>query len=126
MSLIKADSVAPLLDRFLGYFCVSLKKLRLTVEKQQAFRYLQSFKSLVLKSSRGLFFAIAKNPNGIVNNFMYLCEALVNLGNLDADLQDLATKLIVNFKAIAGDFWSNYFNSFPPELQQQMRQKYGV
>jgi len=38
MSLIKTDSVAPLLDRFLGYFCVSLKKLRLTIEKQQAFR----------------------------------------------------------------------------------------
>ncbi len=57
---------------------------------------------------------------------MYLCEALVNLGNVDADLQDLATKLIVNFKAIAGDVWFNYFNSFPPELQQQMRQKYGV
>jgi len=112
MGLIKPDVVAPLLDRFLGYFCDSLKKLLWNEEKQQAFR--------------GLFSVIAKNPNGIVQNFMYLCEALVNFDNADSDLKDLAAKLIINFKAIAGDAWFNYFNSFPPELQTKIKQKYAV
>lgn len=45
LSLIKSDNVAPLLDRFLGHFCVALKKLRFSDEKQQAFRYYKNLSS---------------------------------------------------------------------------------
>ena len=62
----------------------------------------------------------------MVKDFPYLCEALVNFESADADLQELAQKLIVNFKMIAGNVWFSYFENFPKELQQKMRQKFGV
>jgi len=57
---------------------------------------------------------------------MYLCQALVVYKNAAPDVQDLSYKLITNFKSIAGQTWLSFFNSFPKELQDQMRQKYGV
>ena len=57
---------------------------------------------------------------------MFLCTALVNFQNPDTDIQELATKLIVNFKAIAGQQWNSFFSSFPEGLQASMRQKFGV
>lgn len=39
ISLVDSDAVAPLLDRFLGYFCTSLNRFPGNIEKQQAFRY---------------------------------------------------------------------------------------
>ena len=79
-----------------------------------------------MSNLRGLFSAIAKNPNAIVKDFMYLCTALINFQNPDADIQELAVKLIINFKAIAGQQWNSYFSSFPESLQAGMRQKFGV
>jgi len=70
--------------------------------------------------------AISKNPNGIVKDFQYLCHALVNFEDAEADLQELASKLILNFKAVAGQFWDNYFESFPIELKEKMKQRFGV
>lgn len=75
---------------------------------------------------RGLFLAISKNPNGIVKDFVFLCSALVNFENAEADLHELALKLVVNFKALAGQFWDNYFVNFPAELQEKMKQRFGV
>ncbi len=57
---------------------------------------------------------------------MYLCEALVNFETAAPEIQELGYKLIVNFKAIAGNTWDSFFGEFPWELQQAMRKKYGV
>jgi len=61
-----------------------------------------------------------------VKDFLHLCVALVNFEDADADLRELATKLILNFKSVAGQFWDSYFDSFPVELQDKMRQRFGV
>lgn len=62
----------------------------------------------------------------MVKDFPYLCEALVNFENAEPDLKELAQKLIFHFKLIAGDVWFSYFENFPQDLQQKMRQKFGV
>ena len=76
--------------------------------------------------SRGLFLVISKNPNGIVKDFMFLCYALVNFEGAEIDLQELASKLVVNFKSVAGHFWDDYFVNFPQDLKDKMRMKFGV
>lgn len=75
---------------------------------------------------RGLFLAISKNPNGIVKDFVSLCEALVNFENAEIDLQELASKLVINFKAVAGHLWDSYFENFPKELQDKMKQRFAI
>lgn len=112
LGLVNPEAIAALLENFLKPFCVSLDQIKNDPEKQQAFR--------------GLFLAISKNPNGIVKDFVFLCSALVNFENAEADLHELALKLVVNFKALAGQFWDSYFVSFPPELQEKMKQRFGV
>jgi len=112
LGLVNPDAVAEALDKILKPFCLALDKIKANPEKQEAFR--------------GLFLAISKNPNGIVKDFQYLCNALVNFENAEADLQELGSKLIVNFKAVAGQFWNSYFDSFPVELQDKMKQRFGV
>lgn len=84
------------------------------------------FNDLGSKLLRGLFLAISKNPNGIVKDFVSLCDTLVNFENAEADLQELALKLVVNFKVVAGQYWDNYFVNFPKELQDKMKLKFGV
>jgi len=61
-----------------------------------------------------------------VKNFVFLCQALVTFEDAEPDVQNFSSKLIINFKNIAGQEWFSFFNSFPKELQDQMRQKYGV
>ena len=69
---------------------------------------------------------ISANPNGIVEDFPFLCNALVEFNDPEQDLQELAIKLIQNFKLIAGPLWDEYFKKFPQSLQISMNQKFGV
>jgi hypothetical protein len=69
---------------------------------------------------------IRENPNGISEDFHFLCHALVNLDNVAPDLIENATALVQNFKEIAGTHWNSFFLAFPPPLQSAMREKFGV
>ncbi len=60
-----------------------------------------------------------------MKDFVYLCDALVSFENADTDLQELAFKLILNFKIVAGQHWENYFDNFPKDLQERMKEKFG-
>jgi len=112
LGLVSAEGVSPYLSKMLKPFCLAMEGTRSDLEKHQAFR--------------GLFLVISANPNAIVEDFPFLCHALVGFVNPDPDLKELAMKLIQNFKLIAGNLWMDYFNKFPKSLQVEMSQKFNV
>jgi len=124
LGLVNSDAVAVALDQFLKPFCEAMIKMKNDPEKQEAFRFRLFIEILII--FRGLFLAISKNPNGIVKDFVSLCDALVNFENAETDLQELALKLVINFKVVAGQYWDNYFVNFPKELQEKMKLRFGI
>jgi len=106
LGLVNPDAVAPYLPKFLKHFCLALEKTRNDEEKTDAFK--------------GLFQVIHSNPNGIVEDFMFLCHTLTVNEFSDDQLNTLSTELITNFKKLAGEKWNEYYNSFPPNLRSQM------
>lgn len=75
---------------------------------------------------RGLFQIIEVNPNGIVDNFVYLFHVLTVTVFSDDQLNNLAYELITNFKSLSGNQWSTYINQFPPDMQNKIRDKFNV
>lgn len=69
---------------------------------------------------------ILKNPKGALEGFDFLVIALVNFNNLSQDLTENAKGILHEFKAFAGNSWSNYFNKFPNHIQQTLSEKFGI
>ncbi len=69
---------------------------------------------------------ILKNPQGIVNEFGIFCISLVNFNDEVEDLNELATKILQEFKYFAGDNWNMYYQKFPNHIRQALSQKFNI
>lgn len=64
LGLVAPELVAPRLEEFVLPWCMSLRNIRDDVEKDSAFR--------------GMCMMIKANPNGVVKNLVYVCDAIAS------------------------------------------------
>ena len=76
--------------------------------------------------TRGFFLAINENPEGIVQDFPFLCKALVMFKHNDEELEQASRTLINNFKKLSGNDWPTYFQKFPKDLQAELITRFGI
>merc|ERR1711978_478887 len=78
------QEVAPSLNNFVRPWCTSLRNIRDNDEKDSAFR--------------GMCQMISVNPAGVVNDFIFFCDAIASWQNPRPDLKDMFHKILHGFK----------------------------
>lgn len=105
--------VAPLLPQFVRPWCTSLRNIRDNEEKDSAFR--------------GMCQMITINPGGIVQDFIFFCDAVASWQNPKDDLREIFHKILFGFKTQVGDEnWKRFVDQFPLVLQERLSLMYNV
>ncbi|XP_073999052.1 transportin-1-like isoform X3 [Rhodnius prolixus] len=96
--------VAPMLQQFVRQWCTSLRNIRDNEEKDSAFR--------------GMCQMITVNPGGVVQDFIYFCDAVASWINPKEDLKEIFTKVrfcmalrIKLEKRTGNDLWTSFQHS---------------
>ncbi|KAK9497607.1 hypothetical protein O3M35_004303 [Rhynocoris fuscipes] len=105
--------VAPMLPQFVRQWCTSLRNIRDNEEKDSAFR--------------GMCQMITFNPGGIVQDFIFFCDAVASWINPKDDLKEMFTKILHGFKNQVGEEnWKRFVDQFPTQLQERLSSMYNV
>uniref|UniRef100_A0A8B9H7Z7 Transportin-1 n=1 Tax=Astyanax mexicanus TaxID=7994 RepID=A0A8B9H7Z7_ASTMX len=107
------QEVAPMLPQFIRPWCQSLRNIRDNEEKDSAFR--------------GICLMIGVNPGGVVQDFIFFCDAVASWVNPKEDLRDMFYKILHGFKDQVGEEnWQQFSEQFPPQLKERLSACYGV
>ncbi len=79
LGLVCPHQVSPYLNSFIRIWCSSLRSIRDNDEKDSAFR--------------GICHLISINPGGVVNDFVFLCDAIASWTNPKPDLKEMFFKV---------------------------------
>ncbi|PWA16860.1 hypothetical protein CCH79_00012679 [Gambusia affinis] len=93
--------------------CTSLRNIRDNEEKDSAFR--------------GICIMIGVNPGGVVQDFIFFCDAVASWVSPKDDLRDMFYKILHGFKEQVGEEnWQQFSEQFPPLLKERLAACYGV
>ncbi|XP_072023725.1 transportin-1-like isoform X2 [Amphiura filiformis] len=107
------DVVAPMLPQFIRQWCTSLRNIRDNEEKDSAFR--------------GICAMISVNPGGVVQDFIFFCDAVASWQNPKEDLKEMFYKILHGFKNQVGEEnWKRFSDQFPLPLRERLAAQYGV
>uniref|UniRef100_A0A672R9F5 Transportin-1 n=1 Tax=Sinocyclocheilus grahami TaxID=75366 RepID=A0A672R9F5_SINGR len=107
------QEVAPMLQQFIRPWCTSLRNIRDNEEKDSAFR--------------GICVMIGVNPGGVVQDFIFFCDAVASWVSPKDDLRDMFCKILHGFKDQVGEEnWQQFSEQFPPILKERLSACYGV
>ena len=107
------DELSRFLPQFIRPWCISLRTIRDNEEKDSAFR--------------GLCAMISCNPNGIVDEFIYFCDAIVSWNNPLLDLKEMFANILCTYvNEIGIEKWKSYSDHFPPPLREKLALLYNV
>ncbi|TNN34907.1 Transportin-2 [Liparis tanakae] len=107
------QEVAPMLQQFIRPWCTSLRNIRDNEEKDSAFR--------------GICTMISVNPGGVVQDFIFFCDAVASWVNPKEDLRDMFYKILHGFKNQVGEEnWRRFSDQFPMPLKERLATFYGV
>lgn len=107
------DDIAPTLREFIKPWCSSVRSIKDNEAKDSAFR--------------GICELIKKNPNGIVNDFYYFCDAVSCWDEPKQDLKQLFYEILHGFKNQVGEqSWQQFTQSFRAEMKDRLSGLYGV
>jgi len=113
LGLVSAVEVAPKLQLFIRQWCTSLRNIRDNEEKDSAFR--------------GVCNMISLNPQGVVQDFIFFCDAIASWVNPKDDLKEMFYKILHGFKNQVGDDnWKQFSQQFPAALRERLAAGYGV
>ncbi|KAJ8283450.1 hypothetical protein COCON_G00023000 [Conger conger] len=102
------QEVAPMLQQFIRPWCTSLRNIRDNEEKDSAFR--------------GICMMIGVNPGGVVQDFIFFCDAVASWVSPKDDLRDMFYKILHGFKDQVGEEnWQQFSEQFPPLLKERLR-----
>lgn len=79
LGLVCPEDVAPYLSRFICMWCSTLRNIRDNEEKDSAFR--------------GVCVMISTNPSGVLQHFMFFCDAIASWTNPKEDLKQMFHKV---------------------------------
>uniref|UniRef100_A0AAY5KQD7 Transportin-1 n=1 Tax=Esox lucius TaxID=8010 RepID=A0AAY5KQD7_ESOLU len=107
------QEVSPVLQQFIRPWCTSLRNIRDNEEKDSAFR--------------GICTMISVNPGGVVQDFIFFCDAVASWVNPKDDLRDMFGKILHGFKNQVGEEnWRRFSDQFPLPLKERLAAFYGV
>jgi transportin-1 len=113
LGLVCPVQVSPYLTSFIRVWCSSLRSIRDNDEKDSAFR--------------GICHLISINPGGVVNDFVFLCDAIASWSQPKPDLKEMFFKILNGFKSQVGEEnWQLFFDQVPAQLKQRLSINYGV
>lgn len=94
-----------MLQQFIRPWCTSLRNIRDNEEKDSAFR--------------GICTMISVNPSGVIQDFIFFCDAVASWINPKDDLRDMFCKILHGFKNQVGDEnWRRFSDQFPLPLKR--------
>uniref|UniRef100_A0A2R5LBL4 Putative nuclear transport receptor karyopherin-beta2/transportin importin beta superfamily n=2 Tax=Ornithodoros turicata TaxID=34597 RepID=A0A2R5LBL4_9ACAR len=107
------EEVAPMLQQFIRPWCSSLRNIRDNEEKDSAFR--------------GICSMISVNPAGVVQDFIFFCDAVASWVNPKPDLKQTFHEILHGFKNQVGhENWQQFAEQLPPALKERLSVNYGV
>jgi len=112
IALVLPEKVANYLDVFIKQFCLALKFVEDSSEKQEAFT--------------GLCKALLYNPNGVMNHFAFFCDAVSQYDNAPFELETLFQNIMFSYKNILKENWGNYIKSFPEKLRNKITFRFSI
>lgn len=113
LGLVCPDMVAPMLPQFIRQWCTSLRNIRDNEEKDSAFR--------------GVCEMIRVNPVGVVQDFIFFCDAVASWQNPKPDLKEMFFKILHGFKGQVGEEnWKQFSNQFPLPLRERLAANYNL
>ncbi|XP_015791866.1 transportin-1 [Tetranychus urticae] len=113
LGLVCPEEVAPHLQQFIRPWCISLRHIRDNEEKDSAFR--------------GVCAMIGANPGGVVQEFMYFCDAVASWNSPKPDLKAMFNEILHGFKnQIGEENWNRFAEQFPAMLKERLATNYGV
>ncbi|XP_067679516.1 transportin-1-like [Haliotis asinina] len=113
LGLVCPQEVAPMLQQFIRQWCTSLRNIRDNEEKDSAFR--------------GICLMIGANPAGVVQDFIFFCDAVASWVHPKPDLKEMFYKILHGFKNQVGEEnWSKFSDQFPQPLRERLAVNYGV
>uniref|UniRef100_A0A914VK87 Transportin-1 n=1 Tax=Plectus sambesii TaxID=2011161 RepID=A0A914VK87_9BILA len=113
LGIFCAAEVAPVLQQFIRPWCLALRNIRDNDEKESAFR--------------GLCLMINLNPAGVIQDFIFLCDAIASWNHPQPDLKDMFARILHGFRTQVGETnWNSFTSQFPPPLKERLNAQYGV
>ena len=101
LGLACPDLVAPALPLFVRPWCTSLRLAFLAMED---LLYSRNIRDNDEKESafRGMCLMVGLNPGGVVQHFLFFCDAVASWTNPSAELKDMFEKILGGFKDQVG------------------------
>ncbi|XP_057298816.1 transportin-1-like [Hydractinia symbiolongicarpus] len=113
IGLVCSSDVAPQLSQFIRPWCTSLRNIRDNDEKDSAFR--------------GICALISCNPGGVVQDFIFFCDAVASWTNPAPDLKEMFSNILLGFKNQVGEEnWNRFSDQFPAPLKERLAQQYRI
>ncbi|XP_033636471.1 transportin-1-like isoform X1 [Asterias rubens] len=113
LGLVCPQVVAPVLPQFIRQWCTSLRNIRDNEEKDSAFR--------------GICAMINVNPAGVVQDFIFFCDAVASWQNPKDDLKQMFYTILHGFKNEVGvENWKRFSDQFPAPLRERLAANYMV
>lgn len=100
--------VSPHLETFIQNWCATLRTIKDDNEKDSAFR--------------GLCKVVQTNPNGVLKNFVFVCDAIASWEQPVPDLKQQMMMIMHGVKNLMPtQVWNEYFLSFPNTLKEKLK-----
>ncbi|KAL2912933.1 hypothetical protein HK105_207604 [Polyrhizophydium stewartii] len=107
-----AALIAPALDSFAQEWCQALARIRDNLEKESAF---QGFCQIILA-----------NPNGLVNHFVYFCDAVVQWSRISPELNETFRQVLTMYANGMGSQWGPTLETYPVHIRQRLKERYNL
>ncbi|XP_043646591.1 transportin-1-like isoform X2 [Drosophila teissieri] len=107
------DEVAPYLPEFAREWCTLLRHIQDNSEKYSSFM--------------GMCHMIRLNPEGVVTDFMFFCDAVASWENPPQNLRQMIQNILQGFKNQTGEEnWQSFTDQFPPPLTYRLNYLYDI
>ncbi|VDL91032.1 unnamed protein product [Schistocephalus solidus] len=105
--------ISSFLTTFIRTWCLSLRNIRDNEEKDSAFR--------------GICNMITLNPPGVLDDFLFFCDAVASWNNPKEDLKQRFSSILQGFKTQVGEeAWSKFWTQCPPMLRDRLAAQYNL
>ncbi|KAJ3014635.1 Transportin-1 [Thoreauomyces humboldtii] len=104
--------VAPHLRTFIQPMCGSLRDVRDNAEKESAFQ--------------GVCRCVELNPQGVVNSFVYFCDAISQWNTPSPELAKMFATILIGYRNMYGAQWEAVWNGLPMGVRERLNQRYGL
>ncbi|KAG5444482.1 Transportin-1 [Clonorchis sinensis] len=113
LGFVCPSEVAPHLSLFIRHWCLFLRNIRDNEEKDSAFR--------------GICNLITLNPAGVLNDFLFFCDAVASWNAPKEDLKERFHAILHGFKTQVGeDEWAKFWAQCPLMLRERLSSQYGL